>query len=318
MTQKFANNARSRLVGALTNVATTFTVESATADTFPVANTTDWFKATLENSLGQVEIIRVNTRGLGSGIFSDVVRGQDGTTAIAFDAGAVVGNRVTAEDIEESLALREVDGEFSGDNEFSGETDVTGTLMQNGIQARIIPVGGVIFWPRPVATIPAGWQLCDGTNGTPDMRDKFPIGASQDDAGVAKTNITGALTQTGGSKDAVAVSHLHSVSLTSGAQSANHTHSGTTTVNGDHAHAVTYASGSNTGSSYPSRLSESGITSVSTGNAGSHQHTMTTGVESATHAHGVVGNTASAGVAGTNLNLPPYYAGCWIQAMAYA
>jgi microcystin-dependent protein len=27
------------------------------------------------------------------------------------------------------------------------------------------------------STIPAGWALCDGTNGTPDMRDRFVLGA---------------------------------------------------------------------------------------------------------------------------------------------
>ncbi|HQZ60518.1 MAG TPA: hypothetical protein PLQ39_12655, partial [Acinetobacter sp.] len=44
--------------------------------------------------------------------------------------------------------------------------------------------------------IPSGWNLCDGTNGTPDLRDKFIVGASQDEGGIAKTNILGTLTKT--------------------------------------------------------------------------------------------------------------------------
>ncbi len=44
-----------------------------------------------------------------------------------------------------------------------------------------------------------GYGFMDGTNGTPDLRDKFVVQARQDDAGAAKTNITGSLTQTGGS-----------------------------------------------------------------------------------------------------------------------
>ena len=220
MTQKFANNARSRLIGAVSSSATSFTIEAATADLFNVANTTDWlapndwFKATLENALGQVEIIKVGVRSNGSGIFSNVLRGQDGTAAIAFAAGSVVGVRMTAQDVETALGVRQLNGTFSGNNTFSGLSDITGQFRQNGLAARIIPVGGVVFWPRPVATIPTGWQLCDGTNGTPDMRDRFPIGARQDDAGVAKTNVTGALTVTGGTKDAVVVDHLHGVSIT--------------------------------------------------------------------------------------------------------
>lgn len=64
--------------------------------------------------------------------------------------------------------------------------------------------GGIIMWSGSIATIPAGYSLCDGNNGTPDLRDKFIIGARSDDGGVAKTLITGMLTQTGGSS-----SHEH-------------------------------------------------------------------------------------------------------------
>ncbi len=60
------------------------------------------------------------------------------------------------------------------------------------------PSGGIIAWSGTVANIPTGWVLCDGTNSTPDLRDRFIIGAKQDDSGVAKTNVTGSLTQTGG------------------------------------------------------------------------------------------------------------------------
>jgi hypothetical protein len=329
MSQRFSNNARSRLVGALNNSATTFTIESATADTFPVANTTNWvtplnwFKATIQNSLGQVEIVRVGTRGLGSGIFGNVLRGQDGTTAIAFDAGAVVGLRVTAEDIEAALALLEENNTFSGDNNFSGDnthsgqSDFTGEMRQNGAQVRTVPVGGIIMYDGLIADIPAGWQLCDGTNGTPDMRNRFVIGAMVDASGEAQTTITGAPTKTGGSKDAIVVAHAHGVNITSGNMSADHTHSGATASAGVHAHSVQYASGSNTGSSYPSRLSESGLTNVPTAADGAHSHSFTTGGSSANHSHPVIGNTASTGASGTNANLVPYYALAYIKCMPY-
>lgn len=54
------------------------------------------------------------------------------------------------------------------------------------------------MWSGSVATIPAGWAFCNGSNGTPDLRDRFIVGAKQDVAGVAKTQVTGSLTQTGG------------------------------------------------------------------------------------------------------------------------
>lgn len=39
------------------------------------------------------------------------------------------------------------------------------------------PIGSVTMWHGSVESIPGGWLICDGQNGTPDMRDKFVIGA---------------------------------------------------------------------------------------------------------------------------------------------
>ena len=39
-----------------------------------------------------------------------------------------------------------------------------------------IPVGAIAFWYGGRANMPRGWQLCDGTNGTPDLRDRFILG----------------------------------------------------------------------------------------------------------------------------------------------
>ena len=40
-----------------------------------------------------------------------------------------------------------------------------------------VPSGGIIMWSGLIAAIPAGYKLCDGTAGTPDLRDKFVRGA---------------------------------------------------------------------------------------------------------------------------------------------
>jgi len=42
----------------------------------------------------------------------------------------------------------------------------------------MIPSGIVVGWSGEVANIPSGWLLCDGTNGTPDMRDRFIVGSA--------------------------------------------------------------------------------------------------------------------------------------------
>jgi collagen type VII alpha len=78
-----------------------------------------------------------------------------------------------------------------------------------------IPIGGIIMWSGRIATIPSNWRLCDGgtynTITTPDLRNRFVIGAIVDSGSTAQTNITGANTQTGGTKDAVVVAHSHGI-----------------------------------------------------------------------------------------------------------
>lgn len=45
------------------------------------------------------------------------------------------------------------------------------------LEALSVPVGGIIMWSGPVGQVPPGWALCDGTQGTPDLRGRFVIGA---------------------------------------------------------------------------------------------------------------------------------------------
>jgi len=42
-----------------------------------------------------------------------------------------------------------------------------------------IPIGIIMMWSGSIATIPSGFHLCDGTNGTPDLRDSFIVGAGK-------------------------------------------------------------------------------------------------------------------------------------------
>lgn len=141
------------------------------------------------------------------------------------------------------------------------------------------PPGGIIMWSGTIATIPTGWQLCDGTLGTPDLRNKFIIAADADAAGAAKTSITGSPTQTGGSKDAVAISHTHTIT--------------------DPGHHHSNAPGTLIQSDGTPKFSSGYTNTGTTGDA-------TTGI-----------TINSAGVAGTNLNLVPYFALAYIMKLAY-
>ena len=59
-----------------------------------------------------------------------------------------------------------------GSQGFQGNQGVQGATGATGI-----PAGLIAIWSGPSLTIPEGWVLCDGNNGTPDLRDKFVIGA---------------------------------------------------------------------------------------------------------------------------------------------
>jgi hypothetical protein len=154
-----------------------------------------------------------------------------------------------------------------------------GTQFQLLNIAASIPPGVITMWSGTIATIPTGWLLCNGSSGTPDLRNRFIIGAFQDTSGVAYTTITGADTQTGGTKDAIVVSHTHTATVT----------------DPGHRHTVGISAIPDSGSGSPNRMTDSGSTNTST---------VTTGI--------TVSNSTE-GSSGTNQNLPPYYALAFIM-----
>lgn len=89
-----------------------------------------------------------------------------------------------------------------------------------------VPIGGIIMWSGVVASIPAGWALCNGVAGTPDLRGRFIVGASQD-AGATDTLASYNKGATGG-VDTVALgvtqipAHTHTLAINTDA----HEHTG--------------------------------------------------------------------------------------------
>jgi microcystin-dependent protein len=49
--------------------------------------------------------------------------------------------------------------------------------LKSGDSGGGVPIGAIIMWSGAINLIPAGWTLCDGTNGTPNLRDQFIVGA---------------------------------------------------------------------------------------------------------------------------------------------
>ena len=227
----------------------------------------------------------------------------------------------------------------------SGNTTITGIL-------NIVPPGVIVMWSGSFASIPAGWKLCDGSSGTPDLRNRFIVGATPSQVfrlqgtvssntssntitglgtsfatqlqvgdivriyGVANTarvhaivnatsfvsairplqNVSGAnsyiklaVGSIGGSVDSSVVAHTHTA--TSSVTDPGHIHNFDT--RGD--------DGQGAGAGY-SVVGYNANIGAGTGNMSS----ATTGVTVATTVN-------SSGSSGTNANLPPYYALCFIM-----
>ena len=61
----------------------------------------------------------------------------------------------------------------SGGGTVTGDLSVGGKISGFGT----VPIGGIIMWSGALNNIPSGWVLCDGRNGTPNLCDKFVLGA---------------------------------------------------------------------------------------------------------------------------------------------
>ncbi len=166
-----------------------------------------------------------------------------------------------------------------------------------------IPAGLIAMWGGLVANIPAGWLLCNGSNGTPDLRDKFVKGA----AAAANPGATGG-----------AATHGHTVTQPS--DHAALTHAGATVGNHtdvtNHVHVQNINTATTGGSvGYPAlkdtSTSGSEATGVSTANPTS------VGVAAMVHTVGQASQHAAQSHSGAAVNTvnsePAYYALCFIQ-----
>lgn len=156
---------------------------------------------------------------------------------------------------------------FAGVVRTDGSTinvDANGTISVN--LSLLFTTGMIMMWSGSIGSIPSGWALCNGSNGTPDLRNRFVVAAGS-------TYNPG---DTGGTSDAIVVSHNHTIT--------------------DPGHFHSYGGGTQV----QAGADNSGPVVVGTSayNTGS----KVTGI-----------SIDTAGQSGTNQNLPPYYALAYIM-----
>lgn len=173
-----------------------------------------------------------------------------------------------------------------------------------------IPSGGIIMWSGSIASIPAGWVICDGTNSTPDLRNRFVVGAG-DVYAVAGTGGSDTVTLT----TAELPVHNHPGSGSSGsAGSHSHPASGSTGPAGSHSHPYTATNSQNAPKDGAGNSVNQGTFGATTGSAGAHTHPVSVSVSSAgSHSHPVSVSVGNAGSGSAHENRPPYYALAYIM-----
>jgi len=199
--------------------------------------------------------------------------------------GLPVYQSITVENID-VVGVNNIKGEF----QLNGSTGTLGQVMvSQGASASPVwgsgfPVGGIILWSGLKLDVPSGWHICDGTSGTPNLKGRFIVGAGT----------TYDVNETGGSANAVLVSHDHTVS-------------GGTSSAGSHVHSILLS-----GSKAPEPRAAAKITAGNDGyqQAGAAGNYLST---AGAHTHAWSGTTSTKGESGTNKNLPPYYALCYIM-----
>jgi len=151
--------------------------------------------------------------------------------------------------------------------------NISGILTQVPPNPASIPSGCILIWSGSTGSIPSGYVICDGSNGTPDLRNSFVLGAGN----------AYSVGQTGGSTDAIVVSHTHTA----------------TSVVTDPGHQHNFAVG------YGAQ-SGANVCVAATNIQNYNVNTGFTGITVAT-------TNQTAGTSGTNANMPPYYALAYIQ-----
>jgi hypothetical protein len=170
------------------------------------------------------------------------------------------------------------------------KADVTDVYTKAEVNANIsyaVPIGVIMIWHgSSVASVPSGWALCNGANGTPDLRNRFIMGAGDRDIDYIPGRF-------GGSADTPLVAHYHD------GGTSHQSLVGTISQQGNRA-GIGAVSGIFSGSgttSYGQSVTGGAVPLHITMDA-SHSHTF---------------RTETKGESGTNKNLPPYYTLAYIM-----
>jgi microcystin-dependent protein len=115
---------------------------------------------------------------------NDIDTDGDGRVDAADDATTVKGNDIDSDGdgtVNEADSL--ADPSIYDASQFSGSDGTSGQVLQtDGSTASwnfppTVESGIITIWSGSISNVPSGWVLCDGNNGTPDLENRFVVGA---------------------------------------------------------------------------------------------------------------------------------------------
>lgn len=212
----FADNATSLLASSITNVQTTLNVTPTQGALFPSPGAGQIFIGTLEDTSGNIEVVWCTSRtgdvmtivraqesttaqAFASGSRFEIrctagtlqallqKNGGDtltGTTNVGGVLQMGAGGSLQGGEYAGGF-LRSAAGVTTGQIFVSAGVPMSGTstILTSTNLASNLPAGTdlcrtnmIVMWAGSSLSIPAGWHLCDGTSGTPDLRDQFILG----------------------------------------------------------------------------------------------------------------------------------------------
>ena len=276
---KFSNMASSLLLDNISDTATTLSIIPDTGALFPIlVQVADYFKICVTNpGDGTYEIMKVTKT---QGDQFTVERGQEDTLAIAFPQNSIVENRLTAGSIEQILndvaATTTNEGRIRIATAAEAKAGVLNNVAMTPLNSSSLGVlvGTIMMFAGQIdddgfvidaktSTSRTDWHVCDGTNGTPDMRDKFIVGAGHDYT----------LHATGGNKKVTPTATVAGTALTV-EQMPEHAHSTYVFSFSDPQYGPTANAGQGYDSSWDSGIVSSWGTSK-VGGGSEHTHTAT-------------------------------------------
>ena len=224
------------------------------------------YKLDIKSSSSSLLRLHRNSSGVSTIAFSNSNNGM--TLGMASNGDFIVGKTTS---IDQNLLKIE-------------DTGDAGELLVKSQLGGIVPSGGIIMWSG--STIPEGWVLCNGSNGTPNLQNRFIQG--------------GSIGQIGGTGGSASNSHTHSVNPPNT----------TSTTSGAHDHTVNPGSFDAVFYTGPGSTTKAG--NISFNLPGSFTHASvnvptTTSSEHTGHTHDVNIGSFTSGGASTNENRPPYY-----------